>query len=198
MESVKLVTSKAFSRDELIASLLQVGVKPDEGPNRLWDYVLRAGEAIVWVDPDDLEHYPNPEVDTLIESKLGGPPQTYIVLHMSRNPGSEQLALKLAIQFARRWPCVLDNLSGLARRIFALDELQALSESGKGLRDDDKGVSLPKEWYATDEEYLAPWQREELEKQSPEFRGQADLPHVGSETQTGPSYAGFEMQGDLL
>jgi hypothetical protein len=51
MEPVKLVTSKAFSQDELIASLLQVGVKRDENPHRLWDYVLRTGEAIVWIDP---------------------------------------------------------------------------------------------------------------------------------------------------
>jgi hypothetical protein len=173
MESVELVTSKAFSQDELITALLQIGVKRDENPNHLWDYVLRRGEAIVWIDPDHPEHYPDSEVDTLIESKLGDPPRTYIVLHISRNPGSEQLALELTIQFAKRWPCVLDNLSGLARRIFALGELQALYESGLGLREDAKAVSLPKEWYAADEEYLAPWQQEELEKQNPEFMEQA-------------------------
>ena len=167
MEPVELVTSKPFSRDELIASLLQIGVERDETPNRLWDYVFRTGEAIVWIDPDDPENYPDPEIDALIESKLGSPPQTYAVLHISRNPGSEQLALKLAIEFAKRWPSVLDNLSGLARRIFALEEMQALYESGLGLWDDEKEVSLPKEWYAIDEEYLAPWQREELEKQDP-------------------------------
>ncbi len=181
MEPVKLVTSKEFSRDELIAFLLQIGVKRDETPNRLWDYVLRMGEAIVWIDPDDQEHYPNPEVDALIESKLGNPPRTYIVLHMSRNLGSEQLALELAIQFAKRWPCVLDNLSSLARRIFTLEELQALYDSGQGLRDDEKEVSLPQEWYTADEEYLAPWQQEKHEKQNPEFLEQALMLMVGRE-----------------
>jgi hypothetical protein len=133
MEPVELVTSKEFSQDELITSLLQIGVRRDENPNRLWDYVLRTGEAIVWVDPDDPERYPDSEVDALIESKLGDLPRTSIVLHISRNPGSEQLALELAIKFAKHWPCVLDNLSGLARRIFTLEELQALCDSGLGL-----------------------------------------------------------------
>src|SRR5215470_4671034 len=114
MEPVELITSKAISRDEVITFLLQMGVEREQSPHRIWDYAIRRGEAIVWVDPDDVEHYPDPEVDALIENKLGGPPQTYVVLHISRNPGSEQLALELAIQFAKRWPSVLDNLSGLA------------------------------------------------------------------------------------
>jgi len=169
MEPVTLWTSKAFSQDELVTALLQIGVKRDENPNRLWDFVVRRGEAIVWIDPDDTEHYPNPEVDALIESKLGEPPQTSIVLHVSREPGSEQLAMELAIQFAERWPCVLDNLSGLARRIFALGEMQAWCESDQGLLDLPEGVSIPKEWYETDKVYVASWQREELEKQNAEF-----------------------------
>jgi len=180
MEPVELVTSKAFSRDELITALFQIGVKCEESPHRMWDYALRRGEAIVWIDPDDPEDYPNPEVDALIESKLGEPPRTSIVLHVSREPGSEQLAMELAIQFAKRWPCVLDNLSGLARRIFALEDLQALYESGLGLREDEKDVPLPKEWYETDEVYIAPWQREELEKQHAESIRQPDLPFAGS------------------
>jgi DNA-directed RNA polymerase specialized sigma24 family protein len=142
----------------------------------LWDYIFFRGEAIVWIDPDDPENYPDPEVDTLVESKLGAPPQTYIVLHISRNPGSEQLALELAIEFAKRWPSVLDNLSGLARRIFTVEEMQALYESGLGVWEDENKVPLPKEWYATDEEYLALWQREELEKQDPELTEEENTP----------------------
>src|SRR5579859_6634170 len=186
MEPVTLWTSKAFSQDELVTALLQIGVKRDENPNRLWDFVVRRGEAIVWIDPDDTEHYPNPEVDALIESKLGEPPQTSIVLHVSREPGSEQLAMELAIQFAERWPCVLDNLSGLAHRIFVLADLQALYKNGLGLREDEKGVSIPKEWYETDEMYIAPWQLEEMKKQNAEFIEQADLPLASSEKQGNP------------
>src|SRR5262249_32300065 len=156
MDPVELVTSKALSRDELITALLQMGVKCEESPHRMWDYALRRGEAIVWVDPDHSEHYPDTEVDpVLMQSKLGDSPRTYIVLHVSSNPGSEQLAIELAIQFAKRWPCVLDNLSGLARRVFTLEELQALYESGQGLHEDEKDVPLPKEW-CTDEVYIAP------------------------------------------
>ena len=198
MEPVELVTSKAFSQDELITALLQMGVKRDQNPNRLWDYVLRTGEAIVWIDPDDPEHYPNPEVDALIERKLGGPPRTYIVLHISRNQGSEQLALELAIRFAKHWPCVLDNLRGRARSILTLEEMQAWYESGRGLWDIPEGIALPKEWYATDEEYITPSELEEIEQQNREFLEQADLPQAGAEMQTDPSYAGFEKRRDLL
>lgn len=170
MKSAELVTSKAFSRDELIIALLQVGVKCEESPHRIWDYAVRRGEAIVWVDPDHSEHYPDTVVDpVLMQSKLGDTPRTYIVLHISRNPGSEQLAMELAMQFAKRWPSVLDNLSGLARRVFTLEELQALYESGLGLREDEKDVPLPKEWDETDEVYIAPWQLEELKKQNAQF-----------------------------
>ena len=52
---------------------------------------------------------------------------------------------------------------------FTLEEIQALYENGLGVWEYENAVPLPKEWYATDEEYLAPWQREELEKQDPEF-----------------------------
>src|SRR5579859_46233 len=187
MEPVELVTSKSFSRDELITTLLQMGVKSEESSHRIWDYALRKGEAIVWVDPDDTEHYPDSEADVLlVESKLGGSPRTYVVLHVSSNPGSEQLAIELAIQFAKRWPCVIDNLSGLAHRVFALEELQALYDRGLGLWEDEKGVPLPKEWYETDEEYIAPWQLEEMKKQNAEFTEQADLPLASSEKQGNP------------
>jgi hypothetical protein len=169
MEPVRLMTSKAFSQDELVASLLEIGVQRDETPGHPWEYFACRGEALVWVDPDHPEIYPDPEVDALIESKLGDLPRTHIVLHITRNPGSEPLALELAIQFAKRWPSVVDNLSGLTRRIFVLEELQALHESGLGFSEDEKGIPLPKEWYTLDEEYVPSWQREDLEKQDPQF-----------------------------
>ena len=40
MKPVEIVTSKEFVQDELIPSLLQIGVERDENPDRLWDYVL--------------------------------------------------------------------------------------------------------------------------------------------------------------
>jgi hypothetical protein len=43
MEPVELVTSKAFSQDELITSLLQIGIERDEDSYRLWDYIFFRG-----------------------------------------------------------------------------------------------------------------------------------------------------------
>jgi hypothetical protein len=169
MEPVTLWTSQTFSRDELITALLEIGVKRDENPHRLWDFVCRKEEAIVWVDPDDDEHYPNPEVDELIERKLGSPPQTSIVLQISREPGSEPLAMELAIRFASRWPCVLDKLSGLAYRVLTLEELQALYENGLGLYEEEKGVSVPQEWIPDDAEYTTPEELAEMERLNREW-----------------------------
>jgi len=47
-------------------------------------------------------------------------------------------------------------------------------------------VSIPKEWYETDEMYIAPWQLEEMKKQNAEFIEQADLPLASSEKQGNP------------
>ena len=164
MRPVKLFTSKTLSQEEVASLLLQIRVERDESSHRIWDYRIDSGEAIVWVDPDDPEHYPNPEIDALIESKLGVPSKMYIVLHVSSGPGSGQLARDLAIRFAEQVPAVLDNMSALARRIFTLAELQALQAKGAGLWDDERNIPLPREWTTLDDEDRALLQRGKTEE----------------------------------
>ncbi len=173
MKEARLLAKSNIPQDELISFLLQIGVEREKSPHRIWDYALRHGEAIVWLELEDLENYPDPEVDALIESKLGASPQTTIVLHLNSSDRSEQLALGLAIQLAERWPCVLDNLSGLARCIFTLEDLRTLQSEKRGLWEDEKDIPLPEEWVTADEEYIAPWQVEEMKKQAEEAEQQA-------------------------
>ena len=146
MQQVRLLSSREIPRTDLVAFFSQIGVKHEENPHYLSPYFLHTGGSYVWIDLDDIEgHYPNPEIDALTEQKLGGPTRTRILLHINRSPESETLAIGFACQFAERWRCVIDNLSGLARRIYSAQELQQLQKEGCGLWDDDQLVPLPKD-----------------------------------------------------
>lgn len=148
MRQVRLLLSTNIPRDELVAFFSQVGAKYNENPHLLSPYFPNSGGAYVWIDLDDIEkRYPDPKVDALTEQKLGAIPRFSILLHINTDPESEPLALGFAIQFAERWPCVLDNLSGLARHIYSLEELRKLQEEGRGFWDDEQLVPLPKDEY---------------------------------------------------
>jgi hypothetical protein len=171
MEPVELLTSKAFSREELVTTLLEMGVEREASSDPGWELVLRRGDFAVWVILDNDEpHDPDPEGDALIESKLGAPPQTSIVLYyLSYEPSSQPLAMELAMRFASRWPCVLDNLSGRAHRVFTLEELQVLYQNGLGLYEDEKGLPRRKGIDYTDEEYTTTEEQAENEREVREW-----------------------------
>ena len=148
MRQVELLSGREIPRTDLVAFFSQIGVKHEENPHYLSPYFLHTGESYVWIDLDIIEErYPDPAIDALTEQKLGDLPQTQILLHINRSPESEALAIGFACQFAERWPCVIDNLSGLAHRIYSAQELQQLREKGRGLWDDDQLVPLPKDKY---------------------------------------------------
>ncbi|MDQ2716561.1 MAG: hypothetical protein M3Z08_16775 [Chloroflexota bacterium] len=147
MEPVELYSSIAIPHDELVAFLLQNSVER-LGQSPHLDYRLGRGEAYVLFELDsDEEHYPDPEFDALLESKLGGPPQTSFLIYISRNEGSEQLAMDFVTLFAQLWPCVLDNLSGRARQVFTPQEVQVLRQEGRGLYEEANKIPLPVDEY---------------------------------------------------
>lgn len=181
MRQVSLLSPIEIPRSELLQFFAQAGVKRGESAHRLAEHLLRAGEAQVWIEPESKEpHYPDPPVDALIEQKLGGPPRTHLLLHITSTPESEQLALDFACLLAERWPFVLDNLSGLARRIYGLADLQSLRQEKRGLWDEEKQASLPKdeladatfvpawmeEQYRSQDKPLPEWMREERQRQA--------------------------------
>ncbi len=162
MEPVELYSSVFIQRDELIAFLFHNGVVR-LGLDPHLDYRLGRGEAYVLFELDEDEHYPNPERDALIESKLGGPPQISFLIFISENEGSEQLAMDFMLLFAQRWPCVLDNVSGLARQVFTPQEVQILREEGRGLYEEANKVPLPVDEYAG-EAFIPPRREGEQEE----------------------------------
>jgi len=167
MDQVRLLSNVEIPRSDLVNYLLEIGVQYREDPYQLSNYYLHTGEATVWIDLDDIEpHYPNPEIDALIEQKLGDPPRIRILLHISRGLEGQLLALDFACKLAQRWPFVLDNLSGSARRIYSLEELQALQRKGHGFWEDEKRTPRPKKSDPYENfTYIPPWQIEEYKSQ---------------------------------
>ena len=90
---------------------------------------ISQGERHVWVALDNslLNEYETEEVE-LIHQKLGGKPQSCILLDISRTAGSERLALEFACTCAERWPCVVYNLWDT---VILAAELLRLRKTGK-------------------------------------------------------------------
>ncbi len=90
---------------------------------------ISQGERHVWVALDNslLNEYEADEVE-LIRQKLGGKPQSCIVLDVSRTAGSARLALEFACACAERWPCVVYNLRD---KVLSASELLRLRQTEK-------------------------------------------------------------------
>jgi hypothetical protein len=90
---------------------------------------ISQGERHVWVALDHslLSEYEADEIE-LIRQKLGGKPQSCIVLNVSRTAGSERLALAFACTCAERWPCVVYNLRD---KVLSASELLRLRKTEK-------------------------------------------------------------------
>jgi hypothetical protein len=104
-----LVSSGAIKGQEFLEVVQEVG-GVIEDTDALQGRISQ-GERHVWVALDNglLNEYEADEVE-LIRQKLGGRPQSCILLDVSRTAGSERLALEFACACAERWPCVLYNL----------------------------------------------------------------------------------------
>jgi hypothetical protein len=90
---------------------------------------ISQGERHVWVALDNslLNEYEADEVE-LIHQKLGGRPQSCILLDVSRTAGSERLALEFACACAERWPCVVYNL---LNKVISAPELLRLRKTAQ-------------------------------------------------------------------
>lgn len=122
-KSLMLVFSEEVDPERFLDIVVELGGvrHPDE-----WVLGrLSRGSRHVWIydDLDDLE------VDELkmLEGKLGGAIGTRVILNLSREEQTDQVALELIEAAARRWLVVVDNLDD---RVFTVDELRARKESG--------------------------------------------------------------------
>ncbi|EFH87152.1 hypothetical protein [Ktedonobacter racemifer] len=56
---------------------------------------------------------------------LGGEFQTWIYIHLGREPGSQRLAVRFAYTCCQHWPCVVDSFETKGR-IFSSQEIEQL------------------------------------------------------------------------
>jgi len=91
----------------------------------------------------ELEHYSEEDHLQLLRNKLGDVPRAMVILEVPDSLESEQQAIEFACQFAKVWPCVVDD-SPYA--IYSMEELEQLRQVGQGFplhRDEDTSPILP-------------------------------------------------------
>jgi hypothetical protein len=122
-----LVSSGAIKGQEFLEVVQEVG-EVIENTDALQGRISQ-GKWHGWVALDNglLNEYEAYEVE-LIRQKLGGRPQSCILLDVSRTAGSERLALEFACACAERWPCVIYNLLD---KVISAPELLRLRKTEK-------------------------------------------------------------------
>jgi len=105
-EPISLISNADIKPEEFTNFLQQVGAVLH--PDNLYDGCLSKGNLHVWIalDNSELKNFDADEIE-LITQQLGSSPQTHILLDISKNLGSEQIALEFACKLATRWNCVI-------------------------------------------------------------------------------------------
>ena len=104
-----LISSSEITAEEFLAVLREAGGAIENAAALAGRVSLH--DKHVWVSLDNrlLKEYEADEM-VLVTQKLEGPPQSHILLDVSRTEGSEQLAVEFACVCARKWPCVVYNV----------------------------------------------------------------------------------------
>jgi hypothetical protein len=122
-----LVSSSDIKRQEFLDVVRAVGGVIEDA--KALQGRISQGERHVWVALDNglLNEYEADEIE-LMHQKLGGRPQSCILLDVSRTAGSERLALEFAGACAERWPCAVYNLLD---KVISAPELLRLRKTAK-------------------------------------------------------------------
>lgn len=123
-ETIALLSNIEIDAAELADFVLALDGVVEVGPN--FKGRISDGNRHIWIyfSPEELDDYLEDEDEKAdIVAKLGGLPKTHIPVQISRTEGSRKIALNFALEFGKKWPVVLSNLSD---GIFTLDELMAM------------------------------------------------------------------------
>jgi hypothetical protein len=131
---VVLYSSHGITNEELADIILQADGVLTPGSPAGYFGGLAAGKAYIWVfripcydGVFDWDGQPlNEDVMVLLDQAkvlIGGEFQTWVYIHLGREPGSQRLAVQFAHSCCRRWPCVVDNDRG---RLFSCEEIEQL------------------------------------------------------------------------
>ncbi|MGK7881799.1 MAG: hypothetical protein AB4060_17130 [Crocosphaera sp.] len=105
-ESISLISNQKITHDEFIMFLkkLDVYLYPDQ----IYDGRLSQNNCHVWIvlDNSEIENFDESEIK-LITEKLGNSPKIHILLDVSKNPGSLELAWEFITYFDQKYNCVV-------------------------------------------------------------------------------------------
>jgi hypothetical protein len=128
-ESFMIYTTADVGKSQFAAFLKNAGGVLD--PDNPEHGRVSADRRHVWIFLGDLGLEPLPEdVAALVTDRLGGAPRSELILEPSSKPGTEALALDVAIAFAELWPAVLSNADDVA---LTLEELRRVRRDGASL-----------------------------------------------------------------
>ncbi len=126
-EPLSLISSADIQQEEFITFLQQSGVVLH--PDKLYDGRLSEGNLHVWIalDNSELKNFDANEIE-VIAHRLGGIPKTHILLDVSKELGSEQIALEFACKFATQWHCVIYDSN---QQVYSPNQLLKLCQNSQ-------------------------------------------------------------------
>ena len=127
-EPVSLISSADIKQEEFSTFLQQLGAVLH--PDHVYDGRLSRGNFHIWIalDNSELKNFETDEIKRITQ-QLADMPQTHILLDVSKNPGSQQLAIEFACKFAEQWPCVVYDL---CKNVYLAQDLLDLCRNGQG------------------------------------------------------------------
>lgn len=123
-ETIALLSNVEIDAAELADFVLALEGTVEAG--RYFKGRISEGERHIWIyfSPEELDDYLEDEDEKAdIVVKLGGLPKTHIPVQISRKTGSRKIALNFALEFGKKWPVVVSDLSD---KVFSLDELKGM------------------------------------------------------------------------
>jgi hypothetical protein len=128
-EPYVLLTAAEIGPDAFAGFLTRVGgsLKPDH--NDAGRVSQERCHVWIYLNPESLDDI-DADIRERLAAKLRGAPKSSLVLELSSAPGSDKLAIEVAIAFAKEWTAVLWDIE---TEILDLAELRRLQREGKGL-----------------------------------------------------------------
>lgn len=105
-ESISLISNHKITHHEFILFLKELDVYLY--PDQIYDGRLSQNNCHVWIalDNSEIENFDEAEIK-LITEKLGDYPKIHILLDVSKNPGSLELAGEFINYFHQKYNCVV-------------------------------------------------------------------------------------------
>ena len=114
-KSIALISICAISKDELSEFIVRHNGAMTGDENMFGSFADGQGRIWIGLSPEELissiEDNGKP-YDASLRNMLGGPPETCVIVAISRMPNSRTLALNFIEKFSARWPVVVDDFSG--------------------------------------------------------------------------------------